>query len=201
MKKAPILIIAFLVTAAAGALWYYQGHAKAASAATNSQTYTEVVQVKQGNVSATFSVVGQLEAVQDADLAFEHMTSVAALQSLAVKAGSVVTTGQVLATIDATPYQAALDQAKSSLAAAEETLADLTTPATALELAQAGVSVAKAEQALEQAKAALADLTEPDLTSLKNAVLDAQDSLALLQLQTKAAEYDSLAKSERDLNV
>ena len=141
--------------------------------------------MKQGNVSSTVSVVGQLEAVQDADLAFEHMSSAAALQSLAVKAGSVVTKGQVLATIDATPYQAALDQAKSALAAAEKTLADLTTPATALELAQADVTVAKAEQTLAQAKADLADLTAPDLTNLKNAVLDAQDSLRCCSCRPK----------------
>ena len=90
------------------------GHQTAsASAATSSQTYTQVVPVKQGTLSSTISVVGQLEAVQDADLAFEHMSGTATLQSLAVKAGSVVTTGQVLATINATPIRRRLTRPRA----------------------------------------------------------------------------------------
>ena len=76
-----------------------------------------------------------------------------------------MTKGQVLATIDSASYQQALDQAKSDLLAAEETLADLQEPATALEIAQADVAVATAEQTLEQARSDLADLSAPDLTS------------------------------------
>ena len=78
-------------------------------------------------------------------------------------------------------------------------MADLQTPPTALEIAQADVTVATAEQTLEQAKSDLADLRNADLTALENAVKDAQDSLTLLQLQSEQAQRDSLAKSERDL--
>ena len=110
-----------------------------------------------------------------------------------------MTATQVLATIDAATYQQAFDQAKSDLQAAEETLADLKAPATALEIAQADAAVATAGKTLEQAKSDLADLSAPDLTSLANAVKDAEDTLKLLQIQSDLAERDSLAKSERDL--
>ena len=152
-----------------------------------------------GDLSSTISVVGQLAAEQSSSLAFGHMSGTAKLLTLGVQAGNTVTKTQVLATIDAASYQQALDQAKSDLQAAEETLADLKAPATALEIAQADAAVATAEQTLEQAKSDLADLSAPDLTSLENAVKDAEDNLKLLQIQSDLAERDSLAKSERDL--
>lgn len=202
MKRLVRTLIILLVVAAVagGGYWYYKNQSKTVAAAPSSNTYSQTVAVKQGNLSSTVTVVGQLEATQSASLIFERMTSTAKLQSLAVKAGSTVTTGQVLATIDATPYQAALDQAKIALQAAQKKLADLTAKATALDSAEADVTVAKAEQALVQAKADLADLATPDLTSLESAVKDAEDSIALVQLQITAAESDSLAKSERDLS-
>ena len=153
----------------------------------------------QGDLSSTISVVGQLAAEQSSSLAFAHMSGTANLLTLGVQAGNTVTATQVLATIDAASYQQALDQAKSDLQAAEETLADLKAPATALEIAQADAATATAEKTLEQAKSDLADLSAPDLTSLENAVKDAEDTLKLLQIQSDLAERDSLAKSEHDI--
>jgi HlyD family secretion protein len=201
MKRIIRVLLATIIVAAivGGGVWYYRKDVASAAGTTNGQTFTQVVAVRQGSLSSTISVVGQLEAAQSADLAFEHLSGTTNLLSLAVKAGNTVATGQVLAAIDPAPYQQALDQARSDLQAAEETLADLKTPATALEIAQADVAVAQADQQLQQAKADLADLEAPDLVSLQNAVLDAQDNLALLQLQVTLAEHDSLAKSERDL--
>jgi RND family efflux transporter MFP subunit len=137
--------------------------------------------------------------VQSADLTFEQMSGTAKLQSLAVATGQTVTAGQVLATIDPTPYQQALDEVKSSLQEAEDALAELQTPPTDLEIAQAEVAVAEAQLALEQARADLADLNDPDLASLEYAIQAAQDALDLSELQSSVADRDSLAKSERDL--
>lgn len=201
MKRALRIILATLLIAAIGGGGYFYLQSRAASGTDTASTgnYTQVVQVKQGDLSSTLSVVGQLAAEQTASLAFEQMSGTTNLLKLAVQAGSVVTEGQVLATIDAAPYQQALDQAKSDLSAAEETLADLNAPATALDSAQADAAVATAEQTLEQAKSDLADLSAPDLTSLENAVRNAQDNLTLFQIQSDLAERDALAKSERDL--
>jgi RND family efflux transporter MFP subunit len=193
------LLIAVVVAGlAAGGYWIYLTQF-APRATAEDGTYTQVVAVEEGDLTASLSVVGQLEALQSAQLTFDQMGGTAKLQSLAVATGQKVTAGQVLATIDSAPYQQALDQARSQLRSAEENLADLQTPPTDLEFAQADMAVAEANLALERAKSDLADLNAPDLTSLEYAVQNAQDSLDLFELESSLADRDALAKSERDL--
>ncbi len=203
MKRTMRILLVVLFVAAVGGGYFYARSRTPGTAANAAgvaaTTYTQVVQVTRGNLSSTLSVVGQLAAEQSSTLSFAHMSGTTELKTVLVTAGEVVTKGQVLATIDDAAYQQALDQAKSDLQAAEKTLTDLTTSATALEIAQADATVATAEQALEQAKADLADLQDPDLAALENAVKDAQDNVTLLQLEDQLAQRDSLAKSERDL--
>jgi HlyD family secretion protein len=192
-------VVALIAAIGGGGYWFYRSRA-AAPAAPASGGYTQVVAVRQGNLNSTVSVVGQLEAVQRAELAFDRLTGTARLTSLAVKPGHTVTAGQVLAAVDPAPYQQALDQAKSALQAAEKTLADLLTPPTALQIAQADLAIARAEVQLQQAQTRLAELGSPDLVGLQNAVLDGQDSVALTQLQATLAEHTNIAKTERDLH-
>jgi RND family efflux transporter MFP subunit len=194
-----LLMVVLLAVAAGGGYWLYANGQTPKAATAASAGYTQVTDVKQGNLSTTLSVVGQLEAVQQADLAFERMSGTAKLLKLEVKAGSVVTVGQVLASIDAAPYQQALDQARSDLQASQESLSELKTPATTLAKTKADAAVAKAQVALEQAKHDLADLQAPDLAALRNGVVVAQDNLELATLQQNLADHDATAKSERDL--
>jgi RND family efflux transporter MFP subunit len=194
-----LLILLVIAVLAVGGYWLYKTRLAPQPAAAASRSYTQVTEVKRGNLSSTLSVVGQLAAVQQADLTFERMHSTSKLLTLAVKAGNTVTVGQVLATIDPAPYQQALDQASSDLQAAEEKLADLKTPATELQIAKADQTIAKAENTLAQAKNDLADLQAPDFSSLQDAVANAQDSLTQAQLQVTQAERDATAKSVRDL--
>ena len=126
----PVLLIAAI--AGGGYFYYAKPRGDRDGQPPSTGTYTQVVQVKQGDLSSTLSVVGQLDAEQSSSLAFEHMSGTTNLLTLAIQAGNAVTKGQVLATIDSASYQQALDQAKSDLQAAEETLADLQAPATAL---------------------------------------------------------------------
>ena len=196
LKYLAVLLVVCAVVA--GGYWYYRTRA-AASAAASADSFTQVVAVRQGSLNATISVVGELAAVQQATLQFDRLSGTTALQSLAVAAGNLVEKDQILATIDPTSFQQALDQAKSALQAAEDNLTDLQTPATALELTQADVAVAQAELNLQQAREDLAVLTAPDLTDLRNTLRTAQDNLALARLQQTLAARDSLAKSERDL--
>ena len=189
------LVVLVIGAIAGGGYWYFSGRTAAASSAT-AQTYTQVVTVTQGKLNATLSVVGQLEAEQSADLAFQRVSGTSSLLTLAVQAGNVVTAGQVLATIDPAPYEQARDQAKSDLQAAEEALSDLQTPATALQLAQADVAVAAAQVQLEQAQDALDALVNPDLPSLKAAVASAQSALAKAQADVLAQQEDSAAKKQ-----
>ena len=191
------LLALLLIAGIAGGFWYYRSHtATAASTTTSGTTYNQVVQVKQGSLNATVSVVGALEAVQSADLAFEHLSHTTQLTSLAIAAGNTVTTGQVLATVDPAPYQQALDQAQSDLAAAEKTLADLKEPATALEIAQADLNIAKTQYQLQKAQNTLDDLVNPDLLSLESAVADAQSALAKAQSNLLAQQQDQSYKDQ-----
>jgi HlyD family secretion protein len=200
MKRIVKIILVVMVVAALafGGYWVYQSQTATETTSADG-TYTQVVTAEQGELTESLSVVGQLEAVQSADLTFEQMSGTAKLQSLAVATGQTVTAGEVLATIDPAPYQQALDEAKSSLQEAEDVLAELQTPPTDLEIAQSEVAVAEAELALEQAQADLADLNDPDLASLEYAIQTAQDALDLSELQSSVLDRDSLAKSERDL--
>ena len=163
----PLILILLLVALVAGGYWYYRNRSASTAAAAASTNFTQVVDVTRGNLSAAISVVGELDAVENAELAFERMSGTAKLESLLVKAGNTVKAGQVLATIDATPYQQALDQAKSDLQAAEETLAELKTPTTALDIAKADLTIATAEYQGQQAQDTLANLLQPDLAQLK----------------------------------
>ncbi len=196
-------VIAVIAALAAGGIWLYQTRS-AAQTTTASDTFTQVVAVQQGDLSASISVVGALEATQDAMLAFDRLSGVTNLLALDVAAGNTVDAGQTLASVDPAPYQQALDQARSDLASAEAQLADLQTPATALAIAQADLAIAKAALALEQAKDALQDLTAPDLNDLRAQVASAQLSLtqaqaSLLEQQddkTNAENLDKLRDTE-----
>ncbi|MFZ1465739.1 MAG: biotin/lipoyl-binding protein, partial [Anaerolineae bacterium] len=171
-----------------------EGGATAASSG-----YTQVVDVQVGDLSASLSVVGQVEAVQQANLTFTRLSGTTKLLTLAVAAGNTVTNGQVLAAIDPAPYQQALDQARSDLQAAAERLTDLQAPVTDLARARADLAVAKADYDQQQAAEDLKSAQTPDLARLRGVVQDAQDTLALAQTQQTLTDHDAAAKSERDL--
>ncbi len=186
-----------LVLALAGAgYWYLRNRSTAATAGA---VYTQIVTVERGDLKSAITVVGELAAVQSATVVFEHAKGLAELLTLSIAPGDSVQAGDVLATIDPTPYQQTLDQARNDLQEAEQQLAELQTPATSLAIAQADQMVAKAEHDRAQAQADLADLRAPDLSDLQETVRTALDNLALAQLQQTLAEHDSLARSERDL--
>jgi multidrug efflux pump subunit AcrA (membrane-fusion protein) len=192
-------LVVLLVALGAGGYWFYKTRLAPKSATTTTTSYTQIVEVTRGNLSASLSVVGQLDAIQRSDLTFERMSGTAKLLTLAVKAGNTVTAGQVLATIDPASYQQVLDRAKSDLQAAEKKLTDLKTPVTDLKIAKADLAIAKADYQLQQAKQTLDDLVNPDLPALQTAVADAQSALAKTQadlaaLQNDAATTDKISK-------
>ncbi len=199
MKQFLRIASVVLILALAGlGFWYLRGRGATTGAASNN-TYTQIVTVQRGDLSSSITVVGELAAVQSATLSFERMKGSTRLLTLTVQPGHVVAAGDVLATIDPTPYRQALDQARSDLQAAEEKLAKLRAPPTALDIARADQAVAKARYDLAQAQAALDALRAPDLSDLQRAVQNAQDNLALAKLQQTLTEHNSLARSERDL--
>ena len=80
--------------------------------------------------------------------------------------------------------------------AAEETLADLKTPATVLQIAQADVAVSKAKVQIQKAQDALDDLVNPDIPSLESAVASAKSALAKAQANVLAQEQNAAAKTQ-----
>lgn len=201
MKKLVRYLIPLLLVAAvaAGGYWLYRQRSRAAQT-TTSDALLQTVAVQRGNLSASVSVVGSLTPGRQTTLHFERLSGSTALGSLDVAAGSTVQTGETLAAIDTAAYQQALDQANTALQEAEQTLADLQIPPTALDISQADLAVAGTRLKLAQAQADYDDLaTSPDVSDEQAALDNAQDSLTLAQLQQQQAEHDSLAKSVRDL--
>jgi HlyD family secretion protein len=200
MKKWIRVVLTLVVVGglAAGGWWFYQNRiARPVSA--GSESLTQAVDVQRGDLSASISVVGELYAAQQEDLTFDRLDDTTALLTMDTGSGYVVQEGDVLATIDTTGYEQALEEAQSDLQEAEETLDELHTPASDLELARADLKIAQAELRLAQAEEDLADLLAADLGDLEDALDDAQDQLAQAVLQQKLAGYDSLAQSEREL--
>ena len=191
-----VLLVVLLGAQAAGGYWIYQNQFASATTTEDGNTYTQVVTAEQGDLTASISVVGQLEAVQSADLQFEQMSGTAKVQSLEAATGQTVTAGQVLATIDATPYQQALDDAETSLQEAEEALTELQTPPTDLEIAQADMAVAREEVRLQAAQQSLDELLNPDIDSLESAVADARLALAQARMDLVDLEQDTSAEDK-----
>ncbi|MFN8442789.1 MAG: efflux RND transporter periplasmic adaptor subunit [Caldilineaceae bacterium] len=184
---------------AGGGYWYYFQRSQTTTATASTSNLTQLVEVRQGDLSASLTVVGQLDAVQNSTLHFDKLGTATNLLTLDIVAGNTVTKGQVLATIDPAPYEQTLEQAKTTLQEAQNTLDDLQTPPTELELAKAEADVSKTELDLRQALKKLVDLQEPtDLTDLQNAVKNAQDDLALVKLRQELSSHDSVNKSVRD---
>ena len=202
VKRLGQYLLAVLLIAVLGiaAYWLYQTQfSQSASAQGVDGTFTQIIPVQVGDISASISVVGEVYAVQQEDLRFDLMDGRAPLLDLSVEPGYVVEAGEALATIDSEPYQQALDQALSDLQAEEEALADLQTPATELEIAQVDLAIVRAGLDLQQAQENLEDLQNPDITDLQDALDNAQNALTLARLQQTLAQHDSIAKSERDL--
>ena len=183
--------MALIVGVALGGYWFYQSQQTPSATTAAGASFTQIVDVKQGNLSSTLSVVGQLEAVQQADLSFERMSGTAKLLKLEVKAGNTVTAGQVLASIDPASYQQALDQAKSDLQAAQEKLATLKMPATALQTSKAALAVSQAQYNLMASQDALKALVNPDMAALAEAVAYAKSALAASQADVVKANNDT----------
>ena len=199
LKRISIVALLIVVLGGGGFWAYRNGVASQGATATTADGFSQIFSVQQGDLTAAISVVGELYAVQQADLSFNRMDGTDALLTLEVAAGNIVETGQLLATIDDSTYQQALDQARSDLQESQERLADLQEPATEFKIAQADLAVAQAQLDIAQAKEALADLEAPDLDDQQSVVFDAQASLALAQVEQALTEHNSLAKSERNL--
>ncbi len=203
-----LVIILLVVGAALGGFVYLQAHggslpslSPSTSSSSSGANLTQTITAQRGNLSAALTVVGSLESVQSQTVQFEKIAGSTKLDKLDVATGAQVKAGDVLASIDPAPYQQALDQAKSDLQAAEQTLTDLNAPPTEVQFAQADLTISQAQYQLEVAKSTLDDLLHPDLEQLDKNVADAKTSLVkaqadLLTQQQSARDTTNLEKMQ-----
>ncbi|MBC7261615.1 MAG: biotin/lipoyl-binding protein, partial [Chloroflexi bacterium] len=149
---------------------------------TQATSYTQVVTVERGNLVATIKPTGEVTARYQAKLSFD--ANGVTLIVLNVAPGQQVQKGQVLARIDPSSLQRAVDQAEADLLSAEEALEKAKNPYTDLDRKKAELDVALAEAALLEAKQASAAKT---IQEAERALQQAKDKLVALQndLSTK----------------
>ena len=137
------LLAVLLILAAVAAVLYFRHSAGVATAT-----------VTRGSIQVTVETVGRLKP--------ENQVAVTSpldgtIQLLAVQTGDVVRQGDIVATLDPAPYQAAVDQAQAAVAAAEadlnvqEQIKNPTTEQTTAKL-QASQKLDQARQSLQQAQ-------------------------------------------------
>ncbi len=129
-------VAAVLVAGGAlGALALRGGHP--ASTAVGASTGT----VARGTVTVDVAAAGTVQASQTRGLSFSTAGTVTALT---VKPGDAVTAGRVLATIDRSDAQSAVDDAQTALTSAQQNLADAQTAAAAAAVAASAAAAASA---------------------------------------------------------
>lgn len=120
LNSVGLINAALAVAAVGGGLWAYQIVSGPAEAqASQATTRTRAVAVTQGTVSQTVSASGSVASSATANANF---TASGTVTEVGVKVGDVVTKGQVLAKVDPTAAQAALNTAKANLTAAKAAL-------------------------------------------------------------------------------
>jgi len=178
----PVPLAAIVVAGAAGGVLWAR-HNK--GAATLLQTYT----VARGNISATVTCTGEVYAPRQAALSFD-VTRIPLIE-LKVAPGQQVKAGDVLARIDPTSLQRAVDQAQADLTVAQDNLEKTRNPYTQLDLTKAQLAVSTAEVALADAKKNLQAVANPDIAALQAAADDAAVALKNAQAQLVAAQNDT----------
>lgn len=109
-----LTLIAIAVSAVAGFVFWQQSQAAQAQAAERASRRTQVIE--RGDLVATVSATGSLQPEQQAGVAFLIPGTVA---EVLVKTGDVVQAGQVLARLESTDLQLAVQQAEDALRIAE----------------------------------------------------------------------------------
>lgn len=105
------LVLLLLAGAGAGG-WYWYDQDQAAQARAKQAAALRTATLAAGDLRATVSATGSLQAVRQANLAFRLPGTV---QEVLVKSGAAVTAGQVLARLEAADLELAVTQAENAL--------------------------------------------------------------------------------------
>ena len=168
---------------------------ESAATAEVGESESEIVTVFVGDLSASASASGRLQAQKTADLSFTTQGRVA---EVLVAVGDEVTAGQVLVQLDTADLQRNLLNAQQALLIQESNLADLLIPPTAAAIALQEANVANAQARLD---ALLAGPSAADVATAEANVRQAQASLngagsRLAQTNSGGSEADLLAAEQ-----
>jgi HlyD family secretion protein len=204
-----ILLLGLLgVLIAAGLLtWFFAFRGGGGEAVVDSTTAA----VSRGTITTTVSTTGTVASRQTSELSFEQSGKVTKVN---VTLGQQVKAGDVLAEVDPTDAQRALDTAQVGLQVAQAKLQDLLDGATAAELASAEQSVTQAQSNYDEAVRAMNDLLAPptalELAAIQQDVTNAQAKLQQAReartgldqdaADAVAAAQDALGQAEEALD-
>jgi HlyD family secretion protein len=163
-----------------------------------SDSLTQIVAVQKGDLVAAITPTGEVSAERRVQLGFN--VSRISLIELHVTTGQQVKQGDVLARIDTTSLERAVEQAAEDLLSAEEALEKAKQPPTELDTLKSELAVVQAEAALEDAKQALDALLDANADANQAAVRKAELDLQIAQINLTIARHSSaVGKNVRDL--
>lgn len=180
MRRLITTIIVLIVLAAAG--WFgYQRFAEMQASAAQEPTY-EIVAVERGSINSTVSATGSIEPESQVSLSFR---SAGRVSQVLVSVGQSVAEGQLLAQLDTSDLELALEQANVSLQISQAQLKKLETPPSENDLAAAQASVTVAQASVASSEAALASAQASYRQLLAGAT---PEELAVQEAQVRQAE-------------
>jgi multidrug resistance efflux pump len=158
-----------------------------------------VERVRRGSLVSTVSASGNVESATATNVNFSQSGTVL---EVAVREGQVVTAGDVLARIDDSTQQAALQSAKASLSSAEERAKKTRSGLTAVELDQNRATADQSKQSISTAEVSLTNAKASVVSNKRTYQLtidQAESSLksaedALVTTQSKADDDNEAAQ-------
>jgi membrane fusion protein, macrolide-specific efflux system len=155
----PLVVTPVVLIVAGGAFLGFRSTGGSSSA--SGATVERVVAATSGTIQETVSASGTIQPESTQDLNFDVSGTVT---SVAVKAGSVVKKGQVLAAVDSASLQSDVDQAQATVDSdAAKVASDESSSASSAQLSADEAALTAARSQLVEAQASLADarLTSP----------------------------------------
>lgn len=182
MRKFLITLIVLGALGAAG--WFGFQRFQENQAALDETPNYETVSIERGSISSTVSATGSIEPEAQVSLSFR---SAGRVDQVLVSVGQRVEAGQLLAQLDVTDAELALEQADVALQISRAQLDKLEKPASETDLlaAQANISVAQASVASAEAGLASAQASYRKLLAGSSA-----EELAVQRSQVRQAEVN-----------
>ncbi len=164
MARRIVMIVIVLAVLGGGSYYAYQRlNASKTSATANLQTTT----VSSGTLTASVAASGSLASPQTGNVAWQVNGIVGQVK---VKVGDPVNAGDVLMSVDPAKLDTSIVQAQAALLTDQQTLANLTTPATDAQIANSELALVTAQQAITTAQRNISYALNPAGQSLYDAV-------------------------------